>query len=192
MQPFLEVTDLQIQLHVPVSVGSFTLKPGELLWITGPNGAGKSTLIQVLLGATKKKRGRVEWNISTRSIQYVPQLANSGFALPISLGDVLNMQAPFEHEEPRLLDPNQMQLAWNTASGGERKRALLERAMRKNPHVLVLDEPLNHLDRASRDAIVSALAAFLSRGEGAVIAVSHDPWPDAKFKDITIRKLELK
>lgn len=190
----LEVTDLVIALPDPqllIEAGSFSVRPGEMLWITGTNGAGKTSLLRALLGLLPKKRGKIHWHVSGRLIQYVPQLANSAFSIPVTLGDVLDMQGDLVLEAPRLLEGPLLERAWNTASGGERKRALLERALRKDPRVLILDEPFNHLDRASRDVIAEAVAEYLRRQEGAVVAVSHDAWPEGKFKGIAVKRVEL-
>ncbi len=58
----------------------------------------------------------------------------------------------------------------DSASGGERRRAALCRALASEPDLLLLDEPTNHLDLAAIDW----LEDWLSRYKGAFIAISHD------------------
>jgi ATP-binding cassette subfamily F protein uup len=58
----------------------------------------------------------------------------------------------------------------STASGGERRRAAITRALAQNPDVLLLDEPTNHLDLAA----IEWLEEWLKRFKGAFIVISHD------------------
>jgi ATP-binding cassette subfamily F protein uup len=57
-----------------------------------------------------------------------------------------------------------------TASGGERRRAAITRALASKPDVLLLDEPTNHLDLGA----IEWLEDWLKRFKGAFIAISHD------------------
>ena len=69
-------------------------------------------------------------------------------------------------------------------SGGQKRRALLARALAIRPGILLLDEPTNHLDIES----IQWLEAFLKDYYGAMILVSHDR---AFLDNITTRTIEI-
>lgn len=152
------------------------LASGEALHIYGANGTGKSTLVSLLLGRIKPTKGRVR-RFSTR-LGYLPQLQNLEFHLPLKLIDVLNTLSDSFTEDRALklglLSRSQFELLWNTASGGERQRTLLTALLLEEPELLVLDEPLNHLDAVTREAVVQALGRYIGGKEGrALVLVSH-------------------
>lgn len=158
---------------------TFTVNPGQLLLITGGNGCGKSTLLRILLGKNAPMKGTVRMGLPFKSVAYIPQLENTEIHLPLTLRDVLGIsQAKLDWAKALsfgLLNESHLHHAWNTASGGERKRTLLTRALLQNPQVLVLDEPFNHLDEKSREAMARAMVNFLAvkNVPRAIIMVSH-------------------
>src|SRR6185295_14001252 len=80
--------------------------------------------------------------------------------------------APEAHEADAIADQLGVDLTRPvaTASGGERRRAAITRALAQRPDVLLLDEPTNHLDLAA----IEWLEEWLKRFKGAFIAISHD------------------
>jgi len=178
---------------------SFELRPGQILLVTGPNGSGKSTLLRVISGALKPLRGELRQDLQGGRLGVLPQLANTTFHLPMTLGDVLSISAPKATtldriKEIGLLDKEHLNLVWNTASGGERKRTMLTRTLIQDPSLLLLDEPTNHLDRRSRDRVVRAIADYLSdqrRHPKALVLVSHDPMLATDLKGFGIIPLAL-
>jgi ATPase subunit of ABC transporter with duplicated ATPase domains len=178
---------------------SFRLESGQTLLVTGPNGSGKSTLLRVILGHHRAREGKLRIGVPPGRIGILPQLQNTAFHLPLTLGDVLRIarRGRFDQEAALaigLLEREQLGLAWNTSSGGERKRTLLTRILLQSPELLLLDEPLNHLDRASHERVRQALNRYLSGGEGkkrAIVLVSHDPWTEAQRADANVVHLEI-
>ncbi len=80
--------------------------------------------------------------------------------------------APEAHEAAAIADQLGIDLSrpTATASGGERRRAAITRALAQNPDILLLDEPTNHLDLGA----IEWLEEWLKRFTGAFIVISHD------------------
>lgn len=159
---------------------NFDLQAGQMLLITGSNGCGKSTLLKTLLGEFPAVSGKIAQKIPETRLEYIPQLENTEIHLPLTLRDVLAISQPRpldleEVESFGLLRREQLKGAWNTASGGERKRTLLTRALLRRPSLLVFDEPMNHLDRHSRRAMIGVMSSFLKtdREARAIVMVCH-------------------
>lgn len=160
-----------------VSGLSFSVRRGEILAVTGPNGVGKSTLLGVLLGELPAMSGTLEKDYG--SIGYLSQLHNREFHIPLRLSDVLafNIRGRLEVKDATrygLLLPSDLTLSWNTASGGERQKTLLTQALLANPDLLILDEPMNHLDAKTRQVLVEVLHRFVADGKRGVLIVCHE------------------
>lgn len=154
---------------------SFELDRGSLLLIEGANGSGKSTLLRVLLGDWPHHRGSLDRTVDAAAIHFVPQLEDRGMHLPFTLAEIAGV-GDRSTADPRfrfLLPVNAAALYWNQASGGERRRTLLYRALARGARLLFLDEPMNHLDAGTRSLLWSALERYVASG-GAVVLVCHD------------------
>lgn len=162
-------------LGAPVS---FSLAAGSIVSLEGPNGSGKTTCLRVLVGIASPSGGRIEWRVGRDDLAYLPQLQSYDLHLPYTLEDVIRSGVPRwlppEALASPLLSREKLGLRWATASGGERKRALLLRALLQGKRVLLLDEPLNHLDRESRALVARALETFLDTPGRGILLVSHE------------------
>ena len=152
--------------HLDIHVG-----PRDRLALIGRNGAGKSTLLKLMAGIIDSDEGRRVIVPGTHVVylEQDPDLAGCA-----TLGDYVlsGDDAPEAYEADAIAGQLGIDLTReaSTASGGERRRAAIVRALAMNPDVLLLDEPTNHLDLAA----IEWLEDWLKRFTGAFIVISHD------------------
>lgn len=143
----------------------------DRLALIGRNGAGKSTLLRLIAGRIDSDEGRRVIQPGTNVVMLEQDPKVEGFAtlLDFALG---GDNAPERHEVEAIADQLGVDLGREaaTASGGERRRAAIARALAQSPDVLLMDEPTNHLDIAAIDWLEN----WLSRYNGAFVAISHD------------------
>jgi ATP-binding cassette subfamily F protein uup len=143
----------------------------DRLALIGRNGAGKTTLLKCLAGMIETDEGRrtIQPGIKVVLLEQDPQV--TGFATLREFA-LAGPAAPQVHEVEAIATQIGLDLDREaaSASGGERRRAAIARALALGPDVLLLDEPTNHLDLAG----IEWLEEWLSRYKGAFIAISHD------------------
>ena len=145
--------------------------------LLGANGNGKSTFMKLLAGRLAPQGGRLVKSTKLK-IGYFAQDQAEELDLAATPLLLLARALP-DANETRLraqlgrfgFGHDHAELEVGRLSGGERARLLLALMSREAPQVLLLDEPSNHLDVDSREALVQALNAY----PGAVVLVSHDP-----------------
>jgi ATP-binding cassette subfamily F protein uup len=145
--------------------------PRDRLALIGRNGAGKTTLLKCLAGLIETDEGRRTVVPGTRIVllEQDPEMSGHETLLDWVLH---GPEAPAPHEAAAVADQLDIELARPvaTASGGERRRAAIVRALASEPDVLLLDEPTNHLDLGA----IEWLEKWLGRFTGAFIVISHD------------------
>lgn len=147
-----------------LSFPELRIQPTDRISVTGENGAGKSTLLDYLIQ---------HLNIAPEKLVRIPQevllsesqaLINQVRQLPKEqLGQVMTFVSRLGSRPGRLLDSY-------APSPGEVRKLLLALGMLRAPHLIVMDEPTNHMDLPSIEALETALASCPC----ALLLVSHD------------------
>ncbi len=143
----------------------------DRLALIGRNGAGKTTLLKLLAAQIDADKGKRVIVPGTHVVMLEQEPDFSPFDTLMDFA-VAAPDAPEAYEVEAIADQLGIDMSRTaaSASGGERRRAALARALAQNPDVLLLDEPTNHLDLAAIDWLES----WLARYTGAFVAISHD------------------
>jgi ATP-binding cassette subfamily F protein 3 len=154
---------------------SFAIERGEHVALVGPNGSGKTTLIETILGRREVAAGSVRLGhgvVPAYFSQHEAELDERGSVL-----DCVQTMTGLRRPDAQNLLGRFLFSGWEThekavkvLSGGERRRLALAVVVASGANFLVLDEPTNHHDLESREALESALENF----PATVLLVSHD------------------
>lgn len=161
------------------------LAQGQAATLTGPNGVGKSSLIRMAAGLLAPTAGTVQRGgpaaLADESVALDPKLSVAralGFWAKLDGGDAPLGMAAMGLE--RLAGVPVRML-----STGQRKRAVLARAVATGAPLWLLDEPANGLDDEGVALLEAAMAAHLGRG-GAILAASHQPLGPAGGRELRL------
>jgi ATP-binding cassette subfamily F protein 3 len=158
---------------------SFSLKKGDRIGLIGHNGCGKSTLLKILSGDLPASTGTVTSShqcLMARVEQHLPETLYHCSLLEAVLTGLADDQHQPERWQGEVLlaelgfDRAAWDLTAGTLSGGQHTRLLLARALIRQPDLLLLDEPSNHLDLPT----LLWLEQFLNGWNGSFVLVSHD------------------
>jgi molybdate transport system ATP-binding protein len=165
-----------------------SLAVGGTLALVGPSGAGKTTVLRALAGLLRPARGRIAvddavWFDAAQRVHLPPERRRVGlvfqeYALFPHMTVRQNIEYARRHAADEYLerfriaplaDARPAQL-----SGGERQRVALARALARDPHVLLMDEPLSALDAHTKTTVRAELHDLLAALDIPVLLVTHD------------------
>jgi ATPase subunit of ABC transporter with duplicated ATPase domains len=144
--------------------------------LVGPNGAGKSTLLKLLSGHLLPSSGTILRHPTLRIGYYDQHFTDT---MPFDMNAIeylrsLNTNLDLTSTHKLLssfgIEPEHRKTLINKLSGGQKSRVKLASFTITKPHILILDEPSNHLDMQTLDGFIIGLNAF----DGAIIIVTHN------------------
>ena len=170
---------------------SFSCQSGEVVALIGGSGSGKTTLLRIIAGLEAPDCGEVILNnniLNSSTVFVAPEKRNCGLVFQeyalfpnktvrqniifgkgamddpswvnelIDITGITGLEQRFPHE----------------LSGGQQQRVALVRALATRPLLLLLDEPLSHLDPELKESVRTELLKLFSKSKTTVVFVSHD------------------
>jgi ABC-type Mn2+/Zn2+ transport system ATPase subunit len=196
--PALEVCDLNVEYpgtrRLALNHVSLRVPSSARVALVGPNGAGKSTLLKAVAGLLPIRQGTAAIygnpiGACHHRVAYLPQRGEIDWRFPVSLRKLV-LTGRYVHlgwlrrpsandwaiadtmiEQLGLSDLADRQIG--QLSGGQQQRALLARALAQEADLLLLDEPLNAVDAATRAIISEVLNGLQGQGKTVIVA-THD------------------
>jgi ABC-type sugar transport system ATPase subunit len=169
---------------------NLAIAPGELVALLGPSGCGKTTTLRMIAGLETVTSGTIR--IGDREVSQLPAskrgigVGFESYALypPLSVRDnllyglkarkVKGAEAMVASISSRLEMDDMLELRPAGLSSGQKQRVALARALVRNPPVLLLDEPLSHLDASARQRVRRELKVLQREFGYTTIVVTHD------------------
>lgn len=134
--------------------------------VTGPNGSGKSTLIRYIVGSLNVEQEHIAYVPQEIELAYSRNILAQARALPDDkLGHLMTIVSHLGSRPQRLLDSDE-------PSPGETRKLLLALGMAYIPHIIIMDEPTNHMDLPSIECLEQALADCPC----SLVLISHDKY----------------
>ncbi|MDH3763144.1 MAG: ABC transporter ATP-binding protein [Gammaproteobacteria bacterium] len=198
--------EVAIRLDDPVVLNvEFEVRTSELVALVGPSGGGKSTILRVIAGFAKPTEGKISigaqsWFDSQQNLFVQPRHRRVGMVFQ-SYALFPHLSA-FENVLEAITDrpaADRIELANEylarvnlkglgerlpeQMSGGQRQRVAVARALAREPHVLLLDEPFSAVDKVTRIRLQRELVDLRSDLSIPIILVTHDIEEAARLAD---------
>ena len=182
-QDVLALEDLSVGYGENVLLRDLNLlvRHGARIALVGPNGSGKTTLLRTITGVIPPLAGRVRLGANVH-LGYLAQ-EQEGLDPTLDAFTTIRQIAPLSETDVRsflhffLFAGDDVFVPIHSLSFGERARLSLAVLVARGCNLLMLDEPINHLDIPSRTRFEQALSGF----EGTVLAVVHDRYFIERF-----------
>lgn len=189
MAPLITLTDVSAgygRVNVLHNV-TLTIDATDFTGVVGPSGAGKTTLLRVLLGLIKPSRGTRTTDPDLR-VAYVPQLETVDWNFPVTVFECVLMARTHQRLWPWSSAEERREVAHvldrlgigdlaerhiRELSGGQQQRMFLARALLRQPHALLLDEPTSGVDINTRHDVLHLLGDLHAEGM-AIVLTTHD------------------
>lgn len=194
---------------------SFTITPGEFVFVVGPSGSGKTTLFKLLIRQMTPTSGSIhigDWDIVNLPKGHIPSLRKKigvvfqdlkllrdrtifeNVLFPLEVGNIDEKTARERVEEileqvgiKEHKDKFPIQL-----SGGELQRAAIARALAFSPEILLADEPTGNLDNVTSWEIVKLLQDINATGTTIIMATHNTDIVNSLLKRVlTLEKGKL-
>lgn len=155
---------------------NFTVEKGDKIVFLSRDSRAMTAFFEIINGKDKPDSGSFEWG-QTITTAYLPLDNEAFFKKKISLIDWLGRYSDDTSEiflrgflGKMLFSGEEVYKMANVLSGGEKVRCMIARMMLRNANVMVLDNPINHLDLESIQAFNNTLIKF----KGNILMASHD------------------
>lgn len=179
----LVAKDLVIGYNEPLAKLNFEITRGKKIGIIGANGTGKSTLLKTLHGVITPIDGELSYGLKV-----LPGYFDQSLEF-ITDSNVLNEMREYNKDLTELqarsalgsflFKGEDVYKELSVLSGGEKVRLQLCKILYNKPNFLILDEPTNHMDIASKEHLEDILTEY----KGTIIFVSHDRYFVEKIAD---------
>ena len=182
-QTIIELSDIWMKFQSKEVLAGINLDVslGEIVTLIGPNGAGKTTLVRIVLGLQEPTSGKRRVRRGLR-IGYMPQKLHIENTIPLTVERFLTLTGcrltAVKNALSRTGVSHVIRSPLQSLSGGELQRVLLSRALLQQPHLLVLDEPVQGVDVTGQKEIYQLITDIRNESNDqehcAILMVSHD------------------
>jgi ABC-type Mn2+/Zn2+ transport system ATPase subunit len=189
--PLIEYRNVYLGYGNATALGSvnFVLRMGDFLGVVGPNGSGKTTLLRSMFGLIRPMRGEIVSLRPGLRFGYVPQRQDIDARFPLTafevarmglfpeVGSLLRLGRSGNRRVLECLERTGVCMFRNKLygdlSGGQKQRVLIARALVRNAHVLLLDEPTHDIDISAAGEIMELVDELHSKISVTVVLVTH-------------------